>query len=64
MYFDSLQAALAMDGHGPYVWGAYALSILVLVMVVSTPYRRQRRLLRELHGEARRASAQAAAGVN
>jgi heme exporter protein D len=54
MYFDSVAAALAMDGHGAYVWSAYALSLLVLVYVVSAPLRRQRRLLRELRGEARR----------
>jgi heme exporter protein D len=54
MYFDSVAAALTMDGHGAYVWSAYALSLLVLVYVVSAPLRRQRNLLRELRGEARR----------
>jgi heme exporter protein D len=54
MYFDSVAAALTMDGHGAYVWSAYALSLLVLVYVVSAPLRRQRSLLRELRGEARR----------
>jgi heme exporter protein C len=49
-----LAAALTMDGHGAYVWSAYALSLLVLVYDVSAPLRRQRRLLRELRGEARR----------
>ena len=54
MYFESLQAALAMDGHGGYVWSAYALSLLVLAFLLATPWRRQRRLLRELRGERRR----------
>jgi heme exporter protein D len=63
MYFDSLGAALVMDGHGAYVWSAYAISLLVLVLLVIAPVRRQRRLLRELRGEARRAAGQVPAGA-
>lgn len=54
MYFDSLGAALLMDGHGPYVWSAYLTSLLVLGFLVIYPRRRQRRLLREVRGELRR----------
>lgn len=54
MYFDSLREALVMDGHGAYVWGAYGLSILVLLLLVIAPGRRRRRLLREVRGELRR----------
>ena len=54
MYFDSFAAALTMNGHGAYVWSAYALTGVVLAYVLSWPLRRQRRLLRELRGEARR----------
>lgn len=54
MYFDSIGAALTMNGHGAYVWSAYALSVLVLAYTLSVPRRRERRLLRELRGEVRR----------
>jgi heme exporter protein D len=59
MYFSSVQAALYMDGHGAYVWTAYALTLLVLVVLLVTPILRQQRVLRELRGELRRASARA-----
>lgn len=54
MYFDSVAAALAMDGHGPYVWGAYGLALLVLGLLVASPFSRKRRLIQELRGEHRR----------
>lgn len=54
MYFDSLGAALSMDGHGAYVWSAYAISLLVLVLLVRAPRRRQQRFLRHLAGEQKR----------
>ncbi len=54
MYFDSLGAALAMDGHGVYVWSAYAVTLLVLVFLLIAPARRRRRLLREIDGELKR----------
>ena len=54
MYFDSLEALLSMDGHGPYVWSAYGITLLVLALVLSAPGRRRRRLLREVRGELRR----------
>ena len=54
MYFESLQAALIMDGHGGYVWSAYGLSLIVLAFLMSLPLRRERRLLQELRGEQRR----------
>jgi heme exporter protein D len=54
MYFDSLGAALAMDGHGAYVWSAYAVTLLVLALLLIAPGRRRRRLLRELNGELKR----------
>jgi heme exporter protein D len=54
MYFDSLSAVLTMDGHGAYVWSAYALTLLVVIYLVISPGRRQRRMLRELRGEIRR----------
>lgn len=60
MYFDSLQAALEMDGHGSFVWSAYGITLLVLGLTIVLPLLRQRRLLRELRGEVRRAAARGA----
>jgi heme exporter protein D len=54
MYFDSLSAVLTMDGHGAYVWSAYAISLLVLALLVRAPLRRQRSFLRQLAGEQKR----------
>ena len=54
MYFDSFSAALSMDGHGVFVWTAYAVTIVVLLFLLLAPGRRQRRLLRQLAGELKR----------
>lgn len=54
MYFESLAEALSMAGHGPYVWSAYGVTVMVLVFLMTAPAARQRRLLRELRGEQRR----------
>ena len=37
MYFDNLAQLWQMDGHGPYVWGAYAIVLLVLIWLVRAP---------------------------
>ncbi|EED32785.1 putative heme exporter protein CcmD [gamma proteobacterium NOR5-3] len=54
MYFDSVAAALVMDGHGPYVWSAYGITLTVIALLVLLPIVSKRRLLRELRGEHRR----------
>lgn len=59
MYFDTLDAALHMDGHGAYVWTAYAVSLFVLAIVLHRPFRRHRRFTREIIAEQRRANAAA-----
>jgi heme exporter protein D len=60
MYFDSLQAALAMDGHGVFVWSAYAISLVTLALTLDAPRRRRRRLLAEVRGDLKREAAHAA----
>lgn len=35
--FDSLQALLHMDGHGVFVWAAYAITLVVLLVNVIWP---------------------------
>jgi heme exporter protein D len=64
MQFDSLLAAWQMNGHGPFVWSAYLICLVVLVSLVWAPLARKRRLLRELRGaERRRQHARSAPGV-
>jgi heme exporter protein D len=60
MYFDSLQAALLMDGHGAFVWSAYGICLLVLGLLLSAPRRRRRRLLARVRGDLKREAAHAA----
>ncbi len=48
MYFDSLQAALAMDGHGVYVWAVVAASVVICVGLLVLPARSARRFIAEL----------------
>ena len=55
MYFDSLQALLHMDGHGPYVWAAYFITLLVIVFILLAPSRRRARFVGQMQGELRRA---------
>ncbi len=54
MYFDSLQAVLQMEGHGPYVWAAYGITCIVLLSMLLAPRRRSRQQLRQLAGELKR----------
>lgn len=45
MQFASFQEFLLMDGHGPYVWLAVFVSLAVLVALVISPLRQQRRAM-------------------
>ena len=58
MYFDSLQTAWNMAGHGPYVWSSYALTCVVLGYLIIAPLRRTRDIERELFAQRRRDLAQ------
>ena len=62
MYFDSLHSVVVMEGHGVYVWAAYAVTVLVVVATLAIPVRRQKRLLGQLAAEDRRARGAPAAG--
>ncbi len=61
MAFSSLAEALAMAGHGPYVWSAYTLTALVVVALVIAPSRRTRRSRAQIQAEIQRLSAASAA---
>ena len=51
---------LAMEGHGIYVWSAYALSLLVLIGVGAWPLLTMRRLIRHLRRQSGKHVASAA----
>jgi len=51
VYFDSLSAAMTMGGHGGYVWSAYAITFLVLGVVILRPILSARRLRRDIRSE-------------
>jgi len=62
MYFDSLAQLWHMDGHGPYVWGAYAIVLFVLIGLVRAPLARRRRALERVRGRLRAAGSSSTGG--
>ena len=54
MVFESFAELMAMDGHGPYVWAAYGITLVTLVALVVQPLAAKRRQVRELRGFIRR----------
>ncbi len=54
MYFDSLSAALQMDGHGTFVWSAYFITVLVVSCLVIVPIRKEKRVIRQIQGTIKR----------
>jgi heme exporter protein D len=58
MYFDNLSDLMLMDGHGGFVWAAYAIALTVLVLLVALPLKRKSRFLHLLKQRIRRQSIQ------
>jgi heme exporter protein D len=54
---SSLQSFLAMGGYAAYVWPAYGVFFVVLLIDWLAPQLRRRRLLRELRGRMARQGA-------
>ncbi len=46
MYFDNFTALLHMDGHGFYVWLAYAVALCVILGLLLIPGMQKRRFVR------------------
>ena len=61
MSFESLGDFLAMNGHGGYVWSAYALALGVVVFIIVAPLRRRRRFLAEQASRLKRGGTEPAA---
>lgn len=59
--FDSLNDFLHMQGHGVFVWTAYALAALIMGWLIVSPWLQQRRLRQQLQREYRREQRSAAA---
>lgn len=54
MQFDSLVAALDMNGHGGYVWSVYLIAVLVVVFLLLGPVLRSRSIILQRRGQLRR----------
>ena len=50
MQFESVAAALAMDGHGVYVWTVVAVTVVITAAMLLLPGLAARRLLDEQRG--------------
>lgn len=61
MSFDSLSDFVTMNGHGGYVWSAYALALGVVVLIIVAPLRRRRRFLAEQASRLKRGGAEGSA---
>lgn len=57
LQFHSLAEALAMGGHGGYVWTVYGVAALVMGALVARPLLRHARLLATLRDAAAREQA-------
>lgn len=54
MYFESAAAVWHMEGHGPYVWAAYGITALVIILMLVMPLLRSRQMSRAIHTDERR----------
>ncbi|MEJ2415825.1 MAG: heme exporter protein CcmD [Exilibacterium sp.] len=45
--FNSLSEFWYMAGHGPYVWGCYLVTAMLLIYLVVMPLMRHRRFLKQ-----------------
>jgi heme exporter protein D len=57
VYFDSINDALAMDGHGGYVWAVAAITIAVVAWLLLQPVLSSRQLLARQRGVLQREDA-------
>jgi len=48
MYFDNLNSLITMDGHGVYVWLAYALALMICVYNLLNPILTRKQVIRSI----------------
>ncbi|MGI9273321.1 MAG: heme exporter protein CcmD [Endozoicomonas sp.] len=53
MYFEDLTSFITMGGHGPYVWSAYGIGLVVLTWNVLAPLRARKRIVAQVQRQAR-----------
>ncbi len=53
MYFDSWSGFLAMEGHGLYVWSAYAIALAVIAYNLIAPLMAKRRVIVQVRRQVR-----------
>lgn len=45
--FDTLAEFIAMNGHGPYVWAAYAITFAALIYLLASPVLQKRSFIKQ-----------------
>ncbi|WP_419535262.1 heme exporter protein CcmD [Endozoicomonas sp.] len=53
MYFDSWNGFLAMEGHGLYVWSAYAVAVIVIAYNLISPFMAKRQVVAQVRRQER-----------
>ncbi len=53
MYFDSWSGFLAMEGHGLYVWSAYAVAAVVIAYNLIAPFMAKRQVVAQVRRQER-----------
>ena len=61
MAFKSFSEFVAMAGHGPYIWTAYGVTLVLILYILAAPVLRQRRFVREERQRHLRSGAQSEA---
>lgn len=56
MQFDSLSEAMTMGGHGAYVWGAYTITLVVVIVSLLRPIITTRKLQKAIRQASARQS--------
>ena len=62
--FESLAAFMSMNGHGPYVWVSYAITVAVLVFLLVNPLLQRKAFIQQQQKLQRLAAAEAAKTAN
>ncbi len=45
--FESVGDFIAMNGHGPFVWAAYALTLAVLIFLLAHPIMQKKAFIKQ-----------------
>lgn len=45
--FESIADFIAMNGHGPYVWAAYAITFAVLIYLLVSPLLQKKTFIKQ-----------------